>query len=881
MTVDASESGSGRSRLAKGDRIGPYVILESIGTGGMGEVYRARDSRLERDVAIKRLLIADVGSEEARGRVLREARAAAGLTHPNIAAVFDVLETPDGLVIVMEYVPGESVAVRLGRGPVPVEEALRIGVQIADALAEAHDHGIIHRDLKPANVHLTPGGKAKILDFGIARSVTAPLNRDLLEGATETGRIVGTPGYMAPEQMSGDRVDARTDIYGVGLLLFEMLTARRPFHQANLLDTAKAVFAGSVPRANEVDHSVPPHVGALVARAMALRPEDRPQNARELHGELDQAARMLSNAPTIDEADRASSRGASTWPTTRRRLREHRTALAIAIVLTTLAGLGLWRWNRDVLTSPVAAEPATVAVLPLTNGSGDARDDAFAVGLTEGLATRLSALKNVRVLSLDESRDAAKSGLDAARAASTLGAAFVVEGRIQRNQETLEIDVDLVRSDGQRTSAGHFTGTPAQLFSLHRQVAEGLTAALARQGLAARTSPPEVPPPTTNQEAFADYSQGLLFLERPDVPGNLQHAVRLFQSAVDRDSRFARAYAGLGRTYWALYQETGEPQWTGKATAAILDALRIDPDLPEVRLSLAVMYQGMGRLPEAQEELKRVIAAQPSNDDAHRVLAGIHIDRGEWPQAIDEVQKAIALRPNYWRNHSEGGYANYRAGKLEEAARAYQRVTELQPDSARGYHMLGTVQQSAGDLTSALANYEKATSIRPAASTYSNVGTVLFWRGNYTGAADAYTRAIALAPHQPDLHANLGDALLKLGRRKEALQSYRRAIAEVTALLGVNSKDAQNLAVLALYRAKAGDRAAAEDAIAKALAASPDDGDVLYNRAVVHALGGRTEDACAALGKAIERGASVQIIRYADELKTLKGCAMYDKIAAH
>ena len=169
---------------------------------------------------------------------------------------------------------------------------------------------------------------------------------------------------------------------------------------------------------------------------------------------------MLSNAPTIDEADRASSRGASTWPTTRRRLREHRTALAIAIVLATLAGLALWRWNRDVLTSPVAAEPATVAVLPLTNGSGDARDDAFAVGLTEGLATRLSALKNVRVLSLDESRDAAKSGLDAARAARTLGAAFVVEGRIQRNQETLEVDVDLVRSDGQRASAGHFTGTP-------------------------------------------------------------------------------------------------------------------------------------------------------------------------------------------------------------------------------------------------------------------------------------------------------------------------------------------------------------------------------------------------------------------------------------
>ena len=881
MIADSPGAGSGRSRLAKGDRIGPYVVLEAIGTGGMGEVYRARDSRLERDVAIKRLLTSDVGSEEARARVLREGRAAAALTHPNIAAVFDVLETPDGLVIVMEYVPGESVAMRLSRGPVSVEETLRIGLQIADALAEAHDHGVIHRDLKPANVHLTPGGKAKILDFGIARSVTAPLNKDLADGATETGRIVGTPGYMSPEQMSGDRVDARTDIYCVGLLLFEMLTARRPFHQGNLLESAKAVFNGSVPRADDVDRSIPPHVGVLIARTMALRPEDRPQDARELHGELDQAARLLSNAPTLEDAHRASGRGALTWPTTRRRLREHRAALAIAILLTALAGFGLWRWTREIVSSPVAAEPATLAVLPLTNQSGDARDDALAVGLTEGLATRLSALKTLRVLSLDESRDAARSGGDAAGAARTLGAAFVVEGRIQRNRETLEVDVDLVRSDGQRSPAGHFTGTPAQLFALHREVADGLTAALAQQGLAARTSPPEVPPPTTNREAFADYSQGLLFLERPDVAGNLQHATGLFQSAVDKDSRFARAYAGLGRTYWALYQETGEDHWTGKATAAILDALRIDPELPEVRLSLAVMYQGMGRFKEAQEELQRVIAAQPSNDDAHRVLAGIHIDRGEWPQAIDEVRKAIALRPNYWRNHSEGGYANYRAGRLDEAAKAYQRVTELQPDSARGYQMLGTVQQSAGDLTAALANYEKAIKIRPTAGTYSNIGTVLFWRGNFTGAADAYVQAIALAPHQPDMHANLGDALLKLGRRKEALQSYHRAITEVTALLAVNSKDAQNLALLALYRAKVGERPAAEDAIAKALAASPGDGDVLYNRAVVHALGGRAQEACAALGQALEQGASMQVVRYADELKTLKGCPVYDKIAAH
>ncbi len=326
----------------------------------MGEVYRARDARLERDVAIKRLSASAIGGEEARARVLREARAAAGLTHPNIAAVYDVLETPDGLVIVMEYVPGESVAARLTHGPLPVEDAVRIGLQIADALIEAHDRGVIHRDLKPANVHLTPGGKAKILDFGIARSVSDAPKGSAGEPASEAGRIIGTPGYMAPEQMSGSRADERTDIYGVGLLLFEMLTGRRPFHQADLLDSARAIFQGKVPRADDLDPSLPDHVCTLVARAMALKPEDRPRNARELHGALERAARLLSDAPTLDETDRALSRGHTAWPSTRRRLKQHRLALSIVAVLTAIGTFAVWRWAQNTWVSPVSAHPATV-----------------------------------------------------------------------------------------------------------------------------------------------------------------------------------------------------------------------------------------------------------------------------------------------------------------------------------------------------------------------------------------------------------------------------------------------------------------------------------------------------------------------------------------
>ena len=865
------------SRLNTGDRIGPYIILDTLGTGGMGEVYRAHDERLGRDVAIKRLTSPAIDSDEARGRVLREARAAAALSHPNIAAVFDVLETAEGLAIVMEFVPGESLAVRLARGPLPPAEALQIGMQIADALAEAHDRGVIHRDLKPANVHLTPGRKAKILDFGIARAVWDVQRARPGGPDTDEGRIIGTPGYMAPEQMSGEDADERTDIYAVGLLLFEMFTGRRPYEQNDMFARARAILGGPLPRVHDVDPSLPPHLSSLVARAMALKPEDRLPNARELHGALTHAARLLSDAPTIDETDRARSRSATGWPSTRRRLKQHWAALAIVGILIAGAAFALWRWADAAWSPPVSAHGATLAILPLQNGSGDAGNDALALGLTEGLATRLSTLRTVRVLSLDESREAAR-GSDSKGAARALGAAFVVEGTLQRKGQSLTVDVALVRNDGHRTPAGRYTGDASELFALHRRVAEGVTAALSSEGLTA-AAPAELVAPTTSQEAFADYSQARLFLERPDVPGSLDHAVRLFQSAIEKDRQFAQAHAGLGQAYWALYQETKEPQWTAKATAAILDAIRIDPDRPEVRLSLAVMYRALGRTTEAQEELRRVLILQPANDDAHRLLGGMYIDKGEWDQAIDEVEKAIALRPNYWRNHSELGFAYYRSGKLDDAAKAYERVTQLQPDSARGYHMLGTVQQAAGQTAAALESYRKANAIRPADSTWSNMGTILYWEGDYARAAEAYQSAIALAPHNPELHANVGDAQQKLGLRDEALVSYRRAIDEMKAQLAVNDRDPTNLAVLGMYQAKVGDRPAAEASIGQALALSPDDGDVLYNRAIVHALAGETSQACAALERALARGASAELVRRADELKSLKGCTAYDRLS--
>ena len=858
-----------------GDSIGPYVILDLLGAGGMGEVYRARDTRLGREVALKRLSDSSLADGVARRRVMREARSAATLSHPGIATIFDVLDVPDGPVIVMEYVPGESLATRLARGPLPTEQAIDFALQIADALAEAHRHEVVHRDLKPANIHITPANKAKILDFGIARSTSEEAGRAAGHLQTDAWTIIGSPGYMAPEQLAGGATDQRTDIYGLGVVLFEMVTGRRPILESDIVGTAMAIFEGRVPKASEVAPHVPAALSDLITRAMARKPEDRFQTAGQFGETLRSVARRVGDAPTVGSNDPAAVPvvpHASPRTVTIRR----RTAWMLGLIVVAAATFVIWRFGQP-WSSNVSARAALVGVLPFSNLTGDPADDPLAVGLTEALARRLAPLRAVRVLPLEETRLAAQSSADASHVARSIGAAYVVEGAVHRSGQSLQVDVSLVGYDGKRRSAGTYQGDPGRLFDLHRRVAEGISTALGDAGLLQAGAAPAAAPPTANQEAFADYSQARLFLERPDVAGNLDRAVRLFQSAIDKDSRFALAWAGLGEAYWAQYRETKDAEWTVKATAAILDALRIDPDQPEVRMSLAVMYDGLGRWNEAAEELRRVMALQPQNDDAHRLLAGILLDRGQLDEAVTELQQAIDLRPNYWRNHSELGRVHLRAGRLDDAEEAYRRVTELQPDNAVGFHMLGTVQQSAGQLDEAFANYQEANKIRPRASTHSNLGTLYYWRGDYARAASAYTEALRLDSGTPDVHANLGDAYQKLGKPDLASENYRQAIALVRKQLDVNERDPLNLAALAIYHAKLAEREAAERAIVKALDVSPNDAEVLYARAIVHALTGDTNAACAALGEALARGTSAVLVRHADELKGLNGCAAYDR----
>lgn len=876
-------------------RLSNYRLDRLLGAGGMGAVYLARDLILDRDVAIKFIAPDRAADASARRRLIREARAAAALDHPNICAVHDVIVEPDGRAcIVMQYVEGETLEAILRRGPLDVRLALSLATDLASGLAAAHSRGVVHRDLKPQNIIVTTERHAKLLDFGIARQreLTPAADDATTTSLTTPGLIVGTPAYMSPEQAQQLPLDGRTDLFSLGAVLFECLTGRRAFAGETPLKLASQVLQHDPPPVSTLRPELSEQHDELVRRLLAKHPDDRFRSAEELLGALrvvqpDTGRLTSGGGPHSHDAAEPGQRagagggflglvGVRPWRAGRAAVAALGLGLGLAAVIA--GSGGSWPWRQ-------AAPSATtvLGVLPFANDSGDNRNDAIAAGLAEALARRLGRAPDVRLLPLSEiraaireQREGGQEHRDAAAVARSVGADFLIDGKIVRNGGELEVTTDLVGPDGSRRPAGRYAADGSGL-DVHRRVAQGLLGALAGAGIAATGTSGSVTP-TDNPDAFAEYVQGRGFLERPDVPGNLDHAIRLFQGAIAKDPNFALAHAGLAEAYWEQFVETQEPEWTTRAVAANLEALRIDPNQPEVRMSLAVMYSGQGRQDDAVSELERVLDLQPGNDNAHRLLSSIRVDLSDWDAAIDEARQAATLRPSYWRNHSHLGFVYFRAGNYDEAARAYARVIELQPDNARGYQALGTVLQAAGRIDEALKQYDKALSIRPSARAYSNVGTAHFWGGNYQKAADAYEKALALAPNDPALHANLGDAHLKLGQPARARECYGRAVQQVQKLLGVSGNDPQHLSALALYEAKLGRHAAAADAIEKSLAISPKDGQVLYAAALVHALAGQSGPACSVLGDAVENGASSEEIRHAYELLALKGCPVYDTV---
>jgi len=413
---------------------------------------------------------------------------------------------------------------------------------------------------------------------------------------------------------------------------------------------------------------------------------------------------------------------------------------------------------------------------------------------------------------------------------------------------------------------GAYDGTFAEVFTLQKEAAEAVARAMANP--AAETGVREATQSAPDVEALADCSQARAFLERPDVKGNVDRSIGLFQTAIAKDARFARAHAGLGEAFWRKFQDTRDDQWATRARDEIDEALRLDPHDISVRYALVVLYRGRGRVAEAIEELRRIIAVQPGDDDAHRLLGQLLAETGHEAEGVEELTKAITLRPNYWGHHYGLGQAHYGAGRFPEAMAAFRRVTELQPDNAWGYLMLGAVSHALDKTAEAITYYQKALALGNGVA-YSNLGAIYARQGKVGEAERCYKEAIKLAPTAPKFH-NLGDLYASLGRRNEADEQYRRAAALANEQLLSRPRDIGVLTTLAMVEAKLSRFGAADGHIKQAIAVAPENADVRVSEAIVRSLSGRIEEALAALAKALDRGYSSARARDDPDLAPLR-----------
>lgn len=849
------------------ETIGPYRVLERIGSGGMGDVYLAEDTRLRRRVALK--MIRNVGTDAAdvHLRLMREARAIAAISHPHIAALYDVVDSPRGQgnppLIVMEYVPGETLSTMLRRGPLPVTQALQLGAEIAAALAAAHHQGVIHRDLKPGNVRVTHEGSAKVLDFGLAKIVAAESAETAMlpvEDALRTRehQIAGTPGYMSPEQALGQNVDAPSDVFSLGIVLFEMLTGRRPFPGHSLMETALPMLTQPIPTVRSVRAEVPPAVDAFVAELMSKTAAERP-SANVATRELRQL--LAASAEPDPRTVRFSRRT------------QYVAAAAAVIVGMTAAMVTIEKRAHR----PAASDRPAVVVLPLANLSGDPTKDYLGVGIAETLSTSLARVSSITIVSRPTSSEAAKSG-DPHKIARELGVSLLVQGGVQQSGDRLRVNAKLIQPDGAVKWAGEAEAATSDLFGLETRLAAQVISAL-RVDVSAADRQRAFTPPTARPDALDAYWQGIAQLDRSDRT-SVDRAIESFDRAIAIDPRFALAFVGLSDAYRWKYFDVAEGDRTliKKATDAVTMALAADPTRTEARIASANLHRVTGQTSLAIDELRRVVAAEPANSEAYRRLGDALKAVGRSDEALQAFEKAVDIRPEYWRNHQAIALFYFESGKLADAVNAFTRVIALRPDDANAHMQRGVANQAAGNRAQARADLEESNRLSPNASAFANLGTIAYDEGRFADAAANFEAAVKLRPKRALYHRNLGDVYLRLDRRADAMRAYAVAVSLTEEALAVNPNDAVSRSQLAVYEAKLGRARAARGHIEQAIALNPTSPDIRYRRAVVFALNGDSNDALDALVDAVARGYSVALARSDDDLGRLRGLPRFRSI---
>ena len=846
-----------------GVAISRYRLEEKIGEGGNGIVFRAEDTSLSRTVALK-FLRAEDSDDDRKARLIREAEAASGLSHPNICVVHEVDEGPTGPFIVMEFLEGETVRDKVKRAPLELSEALRIAIQAAEGLKAAHENGLVHRDVKSANLIVTPSGQVKVMDFGLVQLA----DRTRL---TKSGARLGTPAYMSPEQTLGEETDSRSDIWALGVLLYEMISGRMPFKGDIDAAVAYAIVNRSPDPLTSLRRGLPLDIDFVLEKALAKDPDERYQYLDDVIVDL---MSLLETAETGEPSARPAAQRPSYWAfwrkpphrrdtsrgriTTRRQRAERARWAALGVTVLVLALLAV-----AFVLLPPSLQPDRaphVAVLPISAAGGEGDFQIYADGLMEAVTMRLSQFErsdqDLLVVSPAEVRRREVSS--PAEALAKFGANFAVEGSLQSQGDRVRLVLTLVdtRTLNQVDST---VIEDRRANSLNLQ--DGAVAKLATL-LNLNISPEhvqeyaELSPAAPGAHEY--FIQGRGYLQRNDQLDQIESAIKLFERAIDTDETYALAYASLGEAYWFKYMRTKEIQWVDLAKEYCERAVELNGQVPLVHVALGRVHQGAGEYEAAVQDFNRALALDPRSADAFSGLAGAYSSLGQSKEAESTFQTAIRLRPADWNVHKELGMFFYRHGEYRKSIGQFEEVVRLTPDNALGYTNLGVLYYRLGENDKSERYLERSIQIEPRPTALSNLAQLMMRTGRPREAAEQWERAVAMQPRNRNLWSNLAGARRRTGDEAGALEAFGNAIELAEDSLGVNPNDPDLLASLAHYFASIDEPQRAEEIVDQTLGHKPDNPNLLILLAETSERIGQREQALSLAREAVDRGYRVE-----------------------
>jgi serine/threonine-protein kinase len=701
---------NGQADSLVGETIGHYKISERIGSGGMGEVYLATDITAGRQAALKILPTRFAGDAERLKRFQLEAHAIVALNHPNILTVYEIGEDHSTQYIASELIEGETLRQRLMRGPMQLSEAVDIAIQVASALAAAHQAGIVHRDIKPENIMLRPDAYVKVLDFGIAKLAESAFAVATMDGAesitladTNLGSILGTASYMSPEQARGAPVDKRTDIWSLGVVLYETVTGHAPFTGDTPREVMSSIPEKEPPPLSSYIKETPAELQQIMRKTLRTNREERYHDAREFLEALKGLRRKLEF-----EAELERSPADRSWL---RRTRSRTVVLLILLVGALALALPFY-WHRNLTTA--TSLDKSIAVLPFENASNDPNTEYLSEGISEALINSLSELQQLRVIARPTAFRYKAKDVDPRQVGRELGVAAVLTGKVRQMQDALNVQVDLVDAvTGAQIWGAGYDRNIADLVAVKQAIAQEVTAKL-KLKLSSEEQRKLVKRDSTNAEAYQFYLRGRYFWDKRTSDG-IKQAIEHFQQSIERDPNFALGYVGLADSYIGLtfYNFAAPHQTMPKAKESAIKALALDNTLAEAHTSLAhVLSNYDWNWSAAEKEFKRSIELKPDYATAHQWYAIHYLTAtGRLEEAVQEMKKALELEPASLVMNTFMGATLYYAGRYDEAIDQCRRTIQMDPNFAVARWHRGLAYEQKQVLDAATEEFKKAISL--------------------------------------------------------------------------------------------------------------------------------------------------------------------------